>query len=220
MSFNTISVIGLGYIGLPTAAMIALQGKKVIGVDINQHTIDIINQGKIHIVEPKLEEAVQKIVKDGLLSARQNPISSDAFLIAVPTPFSPSQSKNSVPKPDLSYIKSAIQSIAKVLKKGDLVILESTSPVGTTEKISVWLSKERPDLIFPNSNNTNPDINIAYCPERVLPGNVMHELVKNDRVIGGITKKCSLAAASLYKIFIDGECYLTSSKTAEMVNLT
>jgi len=220
MSFNTISVIGLGYIGLPTAAMFASKQKKVIGVDVNQHAVDTINAGNIHIVEPELDAMVKKAVDGGFLKATTSPESADVFLIAVPTPFLPVKSKNSIPEPDLSYIESAAKSVAKVLKKGDLVILESTSPVGATEQMAAWLAEERPDLTFPQTHGEDSDIRVAHCPERVLPGHVIRELVENDRVIGGITDKCSQASIELYKTFVQGDCVVTNARTAEMAKLT
>jgi UDP-N-acetyl-D-mannosaminuronic acid dehydrogenase len=214
MPFNTISVIGLGYIGLPTAAVIASRRMQVIGVDINQHTVDTINEGKVHIVEPALDMVVHATVTEGFLRASTVPEAADAFLIAVPTPFKGDH------EPDLGYIESASKSIAPVLKKGDLVILESTSPVGTTEQMAAWLAQARPDLTFPQSHGEDSDIRIAHCPERVLPGHVVRELVENDRVIGGMTPKCSAAAVSLYKIFVEAECVITTARTAEMTKLT
>ena len=222
MSFNTISVVGLGYIGLPTAAMFASQKIKVIGVDVNQHAVDTINRGEIHIVEPDLDMIVHAAVTEGYLKATSVPEPADAFLIAVPTPFKNNDSE--IPEPDLSYIKKASEAIAPVLKKGDLVILESTSPVGTTEQMAVWLAAARPDLTFPGPESsytdTNIDVNLAYCPERVLPGHVVRELVENDRVIGGITAKCSARSVELYKTFVQGECVITNARTAEMAKLT
>ena len=216
MNFNTISVIGLGYIGLPTATVFATRKIKVIGVDVNQETVDIINQGKIHIVEPDLDIAVHSVVSEGYLRATTIPEPADAFLIAVPTPFKGDH------EPDLSYIESAIRAISSVIKEDDLVILESTSPVGTTEKIAEWISEHRPDLVpFPfNSENPQLKIKIAHCPERVLPGHVMRELIENDRVIGGITPRCSEASVELYKIFVKGACFVTNARTAEMAKLT
>lgn len=214
MPFSTISVIGLGYIGLPTAAVFASRKKTVIGVDVNQHAVDVINRGQIHIVEPDLDMVVHAAVTEGYLRATTQPEQADAFLIAVPTPF-----KNNH-EPDLTYIESASKSIAPVLKKGDLVILESTSPVGATEQMSAWLAEARPDLTFPQTHGENSDIRIAHCPERVLPGHVLRELVQNDRVIGGMTPKCSELAISLYKIFVQGECIITNARTAEMCKLT
>lgn len=214
MSFQTISVIGLGYIGLPTAAAFASRQKKVLGVDINQHAVDTINRGAIHIVEPDLDALVKTAVEGGFLQAFTRPQPADAFLIAVPTPFMGGH------QPDLKYVESAARSIAPVLKKGDLVILESTSPVGTTELMAEWLAECRPDLRFPQQESERADVNIAYCPERVLPGQVMVELIKNDRVIGGMTAVCSQRACDLYNIFLQGECVVTNSRTAEMCKLT
>lgn len=214
MEFETISVIGLGYIGLPTAAVFASRKKKVIGVDVNPKTVEVINQGNIHIVEPDLDIVVHAAVTSGYLRATDIPEPADAFLIAVPTPFKEGF------EPDLEYIKSACKAIAPVLKSGNLVVLESTSPVGATEQLSAWLSEERPDLSFPQSHGEASDIRIAHCPERVLPGHVLRELVQNDRVIGGMTARCSAAAIALYKIFVEGECVITNARTAEMCKLT
>ena len=218
MSFETISVIGLGYIGLPTAAMFASRRKKVIGVDVNQHAVDTINRGEIHIVEPDLDIIVRSAVTAGYLKAVATPEPADAFLIAVPTPFKKNGSE--IPEPDLCYIEAAAKSIAYVLKKGDLVILESTSPVGATEQLAQWLSEFRADLTFPQTHGENADINVAHCPERVLPGHVVRELVQNDRVIGGMSSKCSEKAIELYKTFVEGECVVTNARTAEMAKLT
>jgi UDP-N-acetyl-D-mannosaminuronic acid dehydrogenase len=212
--FDTISMIGLGYIGLPTATMFASRKKKVIGVDINLHAVDTINQGKIHIIEPDLDMLVQAVVQQGYLRATTKPEPADAFLIAVPTPFTDGH------KPDLSYIESAAKAIAPVLAKGNLVILESTSPVGTTEKLAEWLAKSRPDLSFPQQKQESADIQIAYCPERVLPGKVVQELVSNDRVIGGMTRTATFMSATLYKTFVQGELVETNARTAEMCKLT
>ncbi|WP_191923092.1 UDP-N-acetyl-D-mannosamine dehydrogenase [Pantoea agglomerans] len=213
MSFETISVIGLGYIGLPTAAVFASKGKKVVGVDINARAVETINRGAIHIVEPDLDQVVHAAVTRGDLRATTQPEAADAFLIAVPTPF-----KNEH-QPDLRFVKAAAESIAPVLKKGDLVILESTSPVGSTEQMADWLAAARPDLRFPQHGDT-PDIFVAYCPERVLPGQVMVELINNDRVIGGMTPACSARASELYRLFLKGECVETNARTAEMCKLT
>lgn len=214
MPFQTISIIGLGYIGLPTAAVFASRKKRVIGVDVNQKAVDTINRGEIHIVEPDLDMVVHAAVTEGYLRATTTPEAADAFLIAVPTPFKADH------EPDLSYIESASKAIAPVLKKGDLVILESTSPVGATEQMSAWLAEARPDLSFPQTHGEDSDIRVAHCPERVLPGHVLRELVQNDRVIGGMTPKCSSAAAALYKVFVEGECVITNARTAEMCKLT
>lgn len=212
--FKTISMIGLGYIGLPTAAMFASRKMKVIGVDVNQSAVDTINKGQIHIVEPELDMIVGAAVSQGFLRATTRPEVADAFLIAVPTPFKGDH------EPDLSYVESAAKSIAPVIKKGDLVILESTSPVGATEQVADWLADARPDLTFPQQAGEKADVNIAYCPERVLPGKVVQELVNNDRIIGGMTPKCSLRAISLYRAFVEGQCIETNARTAEMCKLT
>lgn len=212
--YKTISIIGLGYIGLPTAAAIASRKVKVIGVDVNERAVQTINRGEIHIVEPDLDMVVHAAVTGGYLRATTKPEPADAFLIAVPTPFKGDH------EPDLGYIEAASKSIAPVLKKGDLVILESTSPVGATEQMAQWLAAARPDLSFPQQAGEGSDIRVAHCPERVLPGQVIRELVENDRVIGGMTPKCSQAAAALYKIFVRGECVITNARTAEMCKLT
>lgn len=213
-TFDRISVIGLGYIGLPTAAVIASRGKEVIGVDVNQKAVDTINQGQIHIVEPELDIAVHSAVNSGKLRAVTRPERADAFLVAVPTPFDGDH------RPDLSYIKAAAESIAPVLEKGNLVVLESTSPIGATEKMVEWLAAKRPDLSFPNRLGKEADVYVAHCPERVLPGQVLRELVENDRVIGGMTEVCSEAAKALYRIFVAGELLVTDARTAEMAKLT
>lgn len=214
MSFETISVIGLGYIGLPTAAAFASRKKSVIGVDVNQHAVDTINKGQIHIVEPDLDKVVKQAVEEGHLKAYTTPQPADAYLIAVPTPFKGEH------EPDLAYVEAAARSIAPVLKKGDLIILESTSPVGSTEKMAEWLAEARPDLTFPHQQGEEADIDVAYCPERVLPGQVMIELIRNDRVVGGMNRKSSERASELYKIFLEGECVITNARTAEMCKLT
>ncbi|MGI2180140.1 UDP-N-acetyl-D-mannosamine dehydrogenase [Shewanella frigidimarina] len=219
MSFQTISVIGLGYIGLPTAAMFASRKINVIGVDVNQNAVATINQGKIHIVEPDLDMIVHTAVSGGYLKAVLVPEPADAFLIAVPTPFKPC-AEGAIPEPDLSYIESACNGIAPVLKKGDLVILESTSPVGATEQVAAWLAAARPDLSFPQTAGESANVNVAHCPERVLPGHVVRELVENDRVIGGMSARCSERSVELYKIFVQGDCVITNARTAEMAKLT
>lgn len=212
---TTVSVIGLGYIGLPTAAMFASRKVKVVGVDINQHAVDTINQGKIHIVEPELDMIVHAAVSEGYLQASTKPKPAEAFLIAVPTPFKGDH------EPDISYVRAAAESLAPVLKKGDIVILESTSPVGTTEQMVQWLAAARTDLSFPEEGSGKAiDINIAYCPERVLPGHVIRELVENDRIIGGLTEACSKRAADIYRVFVEGDLLFTNARTAEMAKLT
>lgn len=212
--FKTISMVGLGYIGLPTAALFASRKVKVIGVDVNQNAVDTINEGKIHIVEPGLEAIVRVAVQDGFLKATTQPEKADAFLVAVPTPFKDGN------KPDLKYIESAAKSIAPVLEKGNLVVLESTSPVGATEQMAAWLAEARPDLTFPQTHGNDADVQIAHCPERVLPGKVVEELVTNDRVIGGMSDKANEQAIALYKTFVEGECVTTDARTAEMAKLT
>ena len=216
LKVSTVSVIGLGYIGLPTAAMFASRKVKVIGVDINQHAVDTINQGQIHIVEPELDMIVHAAVTEGFLRASTKPEPAEAFLIAVPTPFKGDH------VPDLSYVRAAAESIAPVLKKGDMVILESTSPVGTTEQMLQWLVAARPDLCFPveGAVASDIDVNVAYCPERVLPGHVIRELVENDRIIGGLTEACAKRAADIYRVFVEGELLFTNARTAEMAKLT
>lgn len=214
---KNICVFGLGYIGLPTAAMFAHHGADVIGVDVNQHAVDTINQGKIHIVEPGLEAIVKQAVDKGNLKASLTPVHSDAYLIAVPTPF-----KGTDHEPDLSYIHAVSKALAPLLQKGDVVILESTSPVGATEKMVEWLAEERADLTFPKYHepDNEADIFVAYCPERVLPGKVVEELISNDRIIGGMTKESTKKAQEVYRIFVEGDLLATNSRTAEMAKLT
>ncbi len=213
-SFNKVSVIGLGYIGLPTAAVLANRGVDVIGVDVNERAVEIINRGEIHIVEPELDVMVRGAVAAGRLRAVTKPEPADAFIIAVPTPLDRNHS------PDLSYIRSAAQAVAPVLQKGNLVILESTSPVGTTERLADWLAEARPDLRFPHKAGEDADIRMAYCPERVLPGHVLRELTDNDRIIGGMTAKCAEITEQLYSLFVRGKCIMTDTRTAEMTKLT
>lgn len=214
MAFSKVSVIGLGYIGLPTAAVIASRGIDVIGIDVSEKAVDTINQGKVHIVEPDLDMVVQAAVTMGKLRASLTPEPADAFMIAVPTPFKEGK------KPDLRYIQQAAEAIAPVLEKGNLVILESTSPVGATEKLASWLQAARPDLHFPGQSANESDVFVAHCPERVLPGHVLEELVSNDRIIGGMSEACSDKAIELYKVFVRGDCITTNARTAEMAKLT
>ncbi|MDX1678820.1 UDP-N-acetyl-D-mannosamine dehydrogenase [Arsukibacterium sp.] len=214
LPFSRVSVIGLGYIGLPTAAVIASRGVEVLGVDVSEHAVNTINQGKVHIVEPDLDMLVQAAVTTGKLKAALSPEPADAFLIAVPTPFKENKS------PDLSYIRAALENIAPVLARGNLIVLESTSPVGTTEQIAQWLEELRPDLKLPHTDGEQADLYIAHCPERVLPGRVLQELVSNDRIIGGITPRCAERAIELYQLFVRGECLRTTARTAEMAKLT
>lgn len=212
--FKHICVIGLGYIGLPTAATFAAHGVKVTGVDVNQHAVDMINQGKVHIVEPDLDALVKVVVAKGMLSAQTAPVAADAYIVAVPTPFKDDH------QPDLKYIEAASKALAPYLKPGNLVILESTSPVGATEEMSAWLSEARPDLSFPQQIGEAADILVAHCPERVLPGKVLQELISNDRIIGGMNHLSSKASCDLYKTFVQGACIETNARTAEMCKLT
>lgn len=215
-SFKRISIIGLGYIGLPTAAMFASRKIEVVGVDVNPRAVDTINRGEIHIIESDLDMVVRAAVSEGYLRATTAPEPAEAFLIAVPTPF-----KGDNHEPDLAYVEAASRSIAPVLRPGNLVILESTSPVGATEAMADWLATERPDLTFPQTHGEESDIRIAHCPERVLPGKVMQELISNDRIIGGMTRACSARAIALYKTFVSGECVVASGpRVAEMAKLT
>ena len=214
IQYKRVSMIGLGYIGLPTAALIASRGCQVLGIDVNPAIVATLNSGKIHIVEAELDVLLSGAVASGRFRASLQPEPADVFMVAVPTPFKDGQ------QADLGYIEAAANSIASVLKKGDLVILESTSPVGTTEKLEQWLRAVRPDLSFPGTAGENSDIRLAYCPERVLPGRIIHELVSNDRIIGGMTPKCAEEAAAFYRLFVEGNCRTTSARTAEMVKLT
>lgn len=204
-SYPEVVMIGLGYIGLPTAALIAQNKTKVHGVDINPNVVKTINEGKIHIVEPELDIAVDNAVKNGYLKASTKPVEANTYLIVVPTPF---KGKN---EPDISFVESATKGIIPLLKENDLYIIESTSPVGTTEKMMGLIYAERPEL--------KGKLHIAYCPERVLPGNVMYELVNNDRVIGGVDEKSTQKALSFYRQFIKGDLHKTNARTAEMCKL-
>jgi UDP-N-acetyl-D-mannosaminuronic acid dehydrogenase len=208
-----VSVIGLGYIGLPTAAVIAGSGRSVLGIDINPKVVETVGSGGIHIQEVDLEGLVQSAVQRGLLRTSTSPLTADVFLIAVPTPFA----ANHIP--DVSYVFAAAALIAPVIKPGDLIIIESTSPVGTTESVRDQLAVLRPDLVFPREGEENADIAMCYCPERVLPGRILVEIIANDRCIGGITPKCAKHAQRFYKSFVEGECVVTSARVAEMVKL-
>ena len=213
-SVSRVCVIGLGYIGLPTAAVIAGRGIDVLGVDVQMSVVNTINRGEIHIVEPELDIVVRAAVTSGKLSAALAPAPAYIFIVAVPTPFKGDH------EPDMSYVKSATMSIAPVLKAGDLVILESTSPVGSTDLMCRWLAEARPDLRMPDVHGEHAEIFVAHCPERVLPGRVLHELTNNDRIIGGISARCSAKAKEFYEIFVSGQCLVTDAKTAEMAKLT
>jgi UDP-N-acetyl-D-mannosaminuronic acid dehydrogenase len=208
-----VAVIGLGYIGLPTAALIARSGMKVLGVDVSAHVVETVNSGRIHIEEVDLDGLVQGVVSRGLLRASLTVEEADAFVIAVPTPVSADHA------PDISYILAAARTIAPMLRPGNIVILESTSPVGTTEALRDELARMRPDIRMPGSPGNAADIAIAYCPERVLPGRILIELVNNDRCIGGITPRCARKALTFYRQFVRGECITTLARAAEMVKL-
>ena len=197
--------IGLGYIGLPTSALIASKSTQVLGVDIDQKVVDTVNEGKIHIVEPDLDVIVSKAVNDGFFKASTTAVAANVFLIVVPTPFKDNH------EPDISLVESATTAILPLLKKGDLYIIESTSPIGTTEKMQDLICQSRPEL--------KGELYIAYCPERVLPGNVMYELVHNDRVIGGIDEASTQKAISFYRKYVKGELHPTNARTAEMCKL-
>jgi len=206
MSNQKVVMIGLGYIGLPTAALIANNNIHVHGVDINPLVVETINAGKIHIVEPSLDKAVASAVAKGFLKAATTPIEANTYLIVVPTPF---KAKN---EPDISFVEAATKAVIPLLKENDLYIIESTSPIGTTEKMMRYIYTERPEL--------QDKLHIAYCPERVLPGNVMHELVHNDRVIGGVNENATQKAIAFYNQFVKGELHPTNARTAEMCKLT
>ncbi len=206
MKSPKVVTIGLGYIGLPTSALIAQNQISVLGVDINEHVVETINAGRIHIVEPELDNAVAQAVSSGHLKASIKPVVADTYLIVVPTPFKGDH------EPDISYVQAATEAIIPLLKEDDLYIIESTSPVGTTEKMQALIFSKRPELAG--------KINLAYCPERVLPGNVMYELVHNDRVIGGLDEASTNKAITFYRQFVKGELHPTTARTAEMCKLT
>ncbi|WP_435419347.1 UDP-N-acetyl-D-mannosamine dehydrogenase [Parerythrobacter aurantius] len=210
-----VCVIGLGYIGLPTAAVIARAECPVLGIDISQAVVDTINRGEIHIEEVDLDGLVRGVVQRGYLKASTQIAPADVFVIAVPTPFE----KDGNHTPDLSYVMAAATEIAAVLKKGDCIILESTSPVGTTEAMRDRIAGLRPDLRLPGLSADTPDVSIAYCPERVLPGRILEELTHNDRSIGGITPRCARKAMAFYKRFVRGTCVTTDARSAEMTKL-
>lgn len=208
MKNTIISVIGLGYIGLPTAALLASHGYCVLGIDVNKQVVSSINQGKIHIVEPDLDAFVRSAVSAGRLVAYTVPKPSDVYIICVPTPF---QEDKGIPKPNINFIVTAIKSFSHFIKPGDLIILESTSPVGTTEKIQ--------NILFEEGVNID-QVYMAYCPERVLPGKIMTELVDNDRIVGGVTPEATKKVAEFYRTFVKGSVFETDAKTAEMCKLT
>lgn len=208
MDKKTVCVVGLGYIGLPTAALLASNGYNVVGVDLNAHAVETINQGRIHIVEPDLDAFVRSAVAAQRLKAFNSPQAGDIYMICVPTPF---HEGGEIPRPNIDYVLAATRSITPFVKAGDLVILESTSPVGTTEAMAHILTQAGVDI---------SSIHIAYCPERVLPGKIMTELVENDRVVGGLTPAATSAVSAFYRTFVHGEVLETDAKTAEMCKLT
>ena len=220
-------VIGLGYIGLPTASIFATRGKKVFGVDVQKHVVETINKGKIHIVEPDLDVLVRAAVQSGNLVAGLDPVPADTFIIAVPTPFT--VTPENPRKPDVTYVENAARRIAPHVRPGNLVVLESTSPVGTTAKVREWILDEWKTLASASASAANSarlsedwiaKVSFAYCPERVLPGQILHELVSNDRISGGLTPEAAVAAQTLYKSFCNAEIFLTNAATAEMAKLT
>ncbi|MFH0709984.1 MAG: UDP-N-acetyl-D-mannosamine dehydrogenase [Pseudomonadota bacterium] len=211
MKNRNVCIIGLGYIGLPTAALLANRHYQVHGVDVVQSTVDTINQGKIHIVEPELDTFVRSAVNSGNLKASTTPAKANVFILAVPTPFHHNDDPSACPAPNIDYVISATQSIAPYIREGNIIILESTSPVGTTDKVAEVLSECGIDT---------SRIHIAHCPERVLPGHIMRELVENDRIVGGTTPEATKVAANFYRTFVSGEVLETDAKTAEMAKLT
>ncbi|HHP5737875.1 UDP-N-acetyl-D-mannosamine dehydrogenase [Bacillus paranthracis] len=210
-----ICVMGLGYIGLPTASLLATKGFQVHGVDVNKNAVEMINSGKVHIYEPDLDILVKAAVQSGKLRASLQPEEADIFILAVPTPFKDGH------KPDLTYVEAAAKTIAPVIKNGDIIILESTSPIGTTEKVAKWILEERLDLTTSEEMHSDKGrIYVAHCPERVLPGHILKELVENDRIIGGLDKESTKRTVEFYKQFVKGRILDTNARTAEMAKLT
>ncbi|MBH0320132.1 UDP-N-acetyl-D-mannosamine dehydrogenase [Bacillus cereus] len=210
-----ICVMGLGYIGLPTASLLATKGFQVHGVDVNKNAVEMINSGKVHIYEPDLDILVKAAVQSGKLKASLQPEEADIFILAVPTPFKDGH------KPDLAYVEAAAKTIAPVIKNGDIIILESTSPIGTTEKVAEWILEERSDLTTSEGIHSNKGrVYVAHCPERVLPGHILKELVENDRIIGGLDKESTKRTVEFYKQFVKGQILDTNARTAEMAKLT
>ena len=206
-------MVGLGYVGLPTAAILASRGVEVIGVDVSAERVEKVKSGASSFDEPGLDSLVAEAVASGGLTAHGEPAPADVFIIAVPTPIRDDRS------PDLTYVRAAVDSIAPVLRQGNLVVVESTCPVGTTEQACEWLASLRPDLTFPHLAGEASEIRVAYCAERILPGNALKELVANDRVIGGVSSTCAAAAQRLYELFVEGACHVTSVRTAELAKL-
>lgn len=214
MSFKRISVIGLGYVGLPTAATIAARGVEVIGVDIRKDTVDLINEGRAHFFEPDLDIILNSVVRAAKLRATTQPEPADVFMIAVPTPTDASH------KPDMGAVNSALTQLAPVLKPGDLVVIESTSPVGTTRKSMQLIKELRPDLTNPHEAPESSDLMFAYCPERILPGQTVRELIENARIVGGLDKRSAERARELYGLFAKGEIFMATAEEAELSKLT
>ncbi|HWR02655.1 MAG TPA: UDP-N-acetyl-D-mannosamine dehydrogenase [Humidesulfovibrio sp.] len=211
---NTVCMIGLGYIGLPTASLLATKGFSVHGMDVNEKVVTALNAGEILIHEPALDVMVKSAVGSGRLKAATTPTESDIFILAVPTPFLAGK------KPDLSFVEAATRAVAPYLRHGNLLILESTSPVGTTDRICGWLKELRPDLNLPGSTDGGPQLYVAHCPERVLPGRILQELVENDRVVGGVDRASTDKAVEFYTSFVQGEVLATTARTAELVKLS
>lgn len=211
-----ICVVGLGYIGLPTAAMLASRGHEVVGYDVNERIVAAVNAGQAHFQEPDLQMLLTAAVTTGQLRAAAEPETADYYIIAVPTPVRPGGA------PDMSYVEKASAAIAPTLKAGSVVILESTSPVGSTEMVADVLRQARPDLAFPRykEEGADADVAVCHCPERILPGQMVRELVQNDRIIGGLTEACAQKALDLYQEFVTGTCYVTDSRAAELVKLS
>lgn len=211
-----ICVVGLGYIGLPTAAMLASRGHEVVGYDVNERVVAAVNAGQAHFHEPDLQMLLAAAVKTGQLRAESSPVTADYYIIAVPTPVRPGGA------PDMSYVEKASSAIAPTLKAGSTVILESTSPVGSTEMVAEVLRAARPDLSFPRYKDdmVDADVAVCHCPERILPGQMVRELVQNDRIVGGLTESCARKALELYQEFVTGTCYVTDSRAAELVKLS
>lgn len=208
-----VAIIGLGYIGLPTAVALATRGVEVVGVDVNEATVKAVSNGELPFVEPELAVGVSGAVSMGRLTATTETPEADAYIIAVPTPFLEDHSA------DMSYVRQAVEQIAPKLRGGEIVVLESTSPPGSTEDVSRWLAELRPDLNPAHSSEGVPDVFVAHCPERVLPGRIMIEMITNDRVVGGVTRRCAEKAATIYRVFCQGEIVLTDAASAEMAKL-
>jgi UDP-N-acetyl-D-mannosaminuronic acid dehydrogenase len=216
-NFSRIAVHGLGYIGLPTAAVFAAKGVDVLGIDVNARIVETVNGGRPHFGEPNLDVLVRRVVEAGKLRATTTAESADAHIIAVPTPL---KGHNGSAEPDVSYVESAIRAVAPVLNKGNLVVVESTTPVGTTERMAELLAELRPDLSFPQQAGELADVQVAHCPERVLPGRILEEVVNNPRIIGGVSRRCAQRALSLYKVIVQSDCRVSNARTSELAKLT